>query len=132
MAARFSFSRRSAASLATLDHDLQRVARLALKMTRIDFTIISARRTLQEQRRLVAAGKSQTLRSRHLKGEALDFVPLDPVTGKGVFNRALAIEVAVAFMDAGQVLNCPVKWGGTWRDFEDIPHIEMLRRSKSR
>ena len=51
------------------------------------------------------------MRSRHLTGHALDFVPLDPTTGKGRFDRALAIEVAAAFMDAGVALNTPVKWG---------------------
>ena len=116
----------------TLHPELRRVARHALKLSRVDFTIISARRTIAEQRRLVAEGKSQTLRSRHLDGEALDFVPLDPATGKGVFERGLAVEVAIAFMDAGQAMGCPVKWGGMWKNFEDIPHIEMLRKPEKR
>lgn len=77
----------------------------------------------------MAMGKSRTLRSRHLKGEALDFVPLDPTTGKGRFDRALAIEVAAAFMDAGLELGVPVRWGGMWRNFEDIPHIELAGQS---
>ena len=127
MTASFRFSKRSEKQLASLHPDLQKVARQALKISRVDFTIISARRTIQEQRKLVAAGKSQTLRSRHLNGEALDFVPLHPTTGKGVFDRGLAIEVAVAFMDAGQQLGCPVKWGGMWVNFEDIPHVEMIK-----
>lgn len=122
----FQFSRRSQAQLRTLDPRLQAVARHALRLSRVDFTIISARRTIAEQRRLVAAGKSQTMRSRHLTGHALDFVPLDPTTGKGRFDRALAIEVAAAFMDAGVALNTPVKWGGMWQNFEDIPHIELI------
>ena len=66
------------------------------------------------------------MRSRHLTGHALDFVPHDPTTGKGRFDRALAIEVAAAFMDAGVALNTPVKWGGMWQNFEDIPHIELI------
>ena len=63
---------------------------------------------------------------RYFKGEALDFVPLDPTTGKGRFDRGLAVEVAVAFLDAGQELAIPVKWGGMWHRFEDIPHIELI------
>ncbi|XDZ66211.1 M15 family metallopeptidase [Alphaproteobacteria bacterium LSUCC0684] len=128
----FTFSRRSEAQLRSLHPDLARVARLALRKTRVDFTIISARRTINEQRRLVAMGKSRTLRSRHLRGEALDFVPLDPTTGKGRFDRGLAIEVAAAFMDAGQELGTPVRWGGMWKNFEDIPHIEMATDQKGR
>jgi peptidoglycan L-alanyl-D-glutamate endopeptidase CwlK len=130
VAEKFRFSKRSSDHLKTLHPDLIKVARLALRQSRVDFTIISARRTLSEQKRLVAAGKSQTLRSRHLNGQALDFVPLDPTTGKGRFDRALAIEVAAAFMDAGTALDCPVKWGGMWTGFEDIPHIEMMKKAK--
>jgi len=127
MTSGFQFSRRSKDHLATLNPDLQKVARLALIRSRVDFTIISSRRDRDEQRRLVAAGKSQTLNSRHLTGDALDFVPLDPNTGKGRFDRALAIEVAAAFMDAGASLQTPVRWGGMWAEFEDIPHIELLK-----
>ena len=127
MTQRFKFSTRSEKYLETLHPDLQSVARRAIAISRVDFTIICGRRTLAEQRKLVAEGKSQTLQSRHLTGEALDFVPLDPDSGRGVFERALALEVAVAFMDAGQELGYPVKWGGMWQSFEDIPHIQLAR-----
>jgi len=75
MTSAFQFSRRSKDHPATLNPDLQKVARLALIRSRVDFTIISSRRDRDEQRRLVAAGKSQTLNSRHLTGDALDFFP---------------------------------------------------------
>lgn len=130
MTSYFRFSRRSEDHLRTVQPPLARVARLALRRSRVDFTIISARRTLEEQQKLVKAGKSRTMESRHIKGEALDFVPLDPTTGKGRFDRNLALEVAVAFMDAGQELNTPVKWGGMWHRFEDIPHIELVNPGK--
>ena len=125
MAQHFYFGKRSLAHLATVHPELQQVAKRALQQSRVDFTIISGLRTMAEQEKLVAAGKSQTLKSRHLDGMALDFVPLDPITGKGRFDRALAIEVAAAFMDAGASLGCPIKWGGMWKNFEDIPHIEI-------
>ena len=126
MASNFRFSRRSEEKLRTVQPHLVKVARLALRKSRVDFTIISGRRSLEEQRQLVKAGRSLTMASRHIKGEALDFVPLDPTTGKGRFDRGLAVEVAVAFMDAGQELVIPVKWGGMWHRFEDIPHIELI------
>ena len=55
----------------------------ALALTWVDFTIISGRRNMDEQRRLVRQGASRILHSRHLSGHALDLVPIDPVTGKG-------------------------------------------------
>ena len=83
MASNFRFSRRSEEKLHTVQPPLVKVARLALRKSRVDFTIISGRRSLEEQRQLVKAGRSLTMASRHIKGEALDFVPLDPTTGKG-------------------------------------------------
>jgi len=72
----FHFSRRSETHLATLNPALVKVARLALRRSRVDFTIISSRRDRIEQRRLVALGKSQTMDSRHLKGRRWISSPL--------------------------------------------------------
>ena len=121
----FSFSQRSEDYLKTVVPSLEAVARRALVLTRVDFTIISGRRNMAEQRRLVRQGVSRTLYSRHLSGHALDLVPLDPVTGKGRFSRDLAVEVAAAFYEAGYQLNTAIRWGGMWADFEDIPHMEI-------
>ena len=121
----FSFSQRSEDYLKTVVPSLEAVARRALVLTRVDFTIISGRRNMAEQRRLVRQGVSRTLYSRHLSGHALDLVPLDPVTGKGRFSRDLAVEVAAAFYEAGYQLNTAIRWGGMWGDFEDIPHMEI-------
>ncbi|MGB2166149.1 MAG: hypothetical protein ACPH3M_02855 [Candidatus Puniceispirillales bacterium] len=97
----FTFSKQSEDHLQTVVPSLQAVARRALALTKVDFTIISGRRDMAEQRRLVRQWVSRTLHSRHLTGHALDLVPLDPATGKGRFSRDLAIEVAVAFYEAG-------------------------------
>lgn len=37
----------------------------------------------------------------------------------------MAVEVAVAFYEAGYQLNTAIRWGGMWADFEDIPHMEI-------
>ena len=125
----FSFSQRSEDHLKTVVPSLASVARRALVLTRVDFTIISGRRNMTEQRRLVQQGVSRTLYSRHLSGHALDLVPLDPATGKGRFSRDLAVEVAAAFYEAGYQLNTAIRWGGMWADFEDIPHMEIPDQS---
>lgn len=39
--------------------------------------VASGRRTAERQQRLVAAGKSKTMRSKHLTGRAADIVPVD-------------------------------------------------------
>ncbi|MGB2096616.1 MAG: M15 family metallopeptidase [Candidatus Puniceispirillales bacterium] len=121
----FTFSKQSEDHLQTVVPSLQAVARRALALTKVDFTIISGRRDMAEQRRLVRQWVSRTLHYRHLTGHALDLVPLDPATGKGRFSRDLAIEVAVAFHEAGYQLHTPIRWGGMWAEFEDIPHVEI-------
>ena len=121
----FRFSQRSEAHLDTVNRGLTAVARRALALTRVDFTIISGRRNMDQQRRLVRQGASRILHSRHLSGHALDLVPNDPVTGKGQFSHDLVVEVAVAFYEAGYQLNTAIRWGGMWADFEDILHMEI-------
>lgn len=87
------------------------MARRALALSRVDFAIISGKRDMAEQRRLVRSGPSQTLHSRHLTGHAIDIVPLDPNTGKGRFSRGLALEFAVAFFAAGQECGVAIAGG---------------------
>ena len=72
---RFHFSRRSERNLIGVHPDLVKVARRALQLTEVDFTVIEGRRTRSRQRELVASGASQTMNSRHLTGHAIDIAP---------------------------------------------------------
>ena len=81
---------------------------------------------MAQQRELVRKGASKTLNSKHLKGAAIDIAPIDPKTGKANFDRALALEIAIAIMQAAQNQGVRIEWGGTWKNFEDIPHFEIL------
>ena len=121
----FFFSPKSEAFLKDIDLDLCQVTRRALALSRVDFAVISGKRDMAEQRRLVRSGASKTLHSRHLTGHAVDIVPIDPETGKGRFCRALALEVAAAFYAASQQYGIPIAWGGMWSQFEDTPHFEI-------
>ena len=67
----FTFSKRSEDHLQTVVPSIQAVARRALALTQVDFTIISGRGDMAEQRRLVRQGVSRPLHSRHLTGHAL-------------------------------------------------------------
>ena len=122
----FYFSQRSEVFLSEVNPSLKNIAREALKITRIDFAIISGKRNMAQQRELVRKGASKTLNSKHLKGDAIDIAPIDPKTGKANFDRALALEIAIAIMQAAQNQGVRIEWGGTWRNFEDIPHFEIL------
>lgn len=119
-------------SLANLDvhPDLRRVADRALKLledTPYDFIVTDGGRTLAEQREYVRTGASQTMKSRHLGGFALDFVAM--VGRRVTYEIDAMTKVADAFKEAAEMLDIPIEWGGDWHGFVDTPHIQL---SKSR
>lgn len=71
----------------------------------------------------MAKGKSQTLRSRHLTGHAIDVVAL--IDGKASWDIAVYAKIAKAFKLAASELNIPVEWGGSWTSFKDGPHFQL-------
>jgi peptidoglycan L-alanyl-D-glutamate endopeptidase CwlK len=93
------------------------------------FAVIEGVRTADRQAALVAKGASQTLRSRHLTGHAVDLGPV-PLDWKdtGAFRR-----LAGAMQRAADAEGVPLIWGGSFRDAKgrpwfDGPHFELDRR----
>jgi peptidoglycan L-alanyl-D-glutamate endopeptidase CwlK len=93
------------------------------------FTVIEGVRTADRQAALVAKGASQTMRSRHLTGHAVDLAPV-PLDWEDLpAFRRLAKAMQRAADDEGVAL----VWGGTFRDrsgkpWFDGPHFELDRR----
>ncbi|KHF26819.1 hypothetical protein LR68_04344 [Anoxybacillus sp. BCO1] len=75
----------------------------------IDILIYETLRTKEKQRYYVASGKSQTMRSYHLVGQALDFVPV--VGGKTDWNGYDKTAIQQAIAKAKQL---GFTWGGDW------------------
>lgn len=91
------------------------------------FHITCGLRTEDEQRRLVKAGKSRTMKSRHLTGHAVDFVVAEP--GGGVsYDHGDMEACAAIFKRAASELGIAIEWGGDWKSFVDTPHIELDRK----
>lgn len=67
-------SARSLSHLSGVKSQLQLVVRRALEISKIDFGVIDGPRTMAEQKALKASGASQTLRSKHLTGDAVDLL----------------------------------------------------------
>jgi len=84
----------------------------AIRITAQDFAVHDGIRTLAEQQRLVAAGASQTLDSRHISGHAVDLVPY--VNGKLRWEWPPIYRVADAVRIAARELDTPLRWGGAW------------------
>jgi peptidoglycan LD-endopeptidase CwlK len=137
--------------LGTVDDRLQRIVMHAITVTKQDFSVICGLRTEQEQRRLVSAGASQTMKSKHLLGHAVDLMAY---CKGGRWELNLYDEIADAISESARFENVKVRWGAAWtidsigdwngtaqqamesyidtrrsqnrRPFIDAPHFELM------
>ncbi len=109
-----------------VDEQLVLVVELARRTA--DFLVIEGVRTLARQKTLLAAGKSKTLKSKHLHGHAVDLVPL--VHGQVTWNIRDYGVMAAAMKDAARKLSVGLVWGGDWARFVDGPHFELAEAPK--
>ena len=117
------FSKRSRARLAGIHPDLVRVVERALELSEVDFGVGEGLRTKERQVQLVKAGASQTMRSRHLDGHAVDLVAY--VSGEVRWDWPLYRQISVAMKAAANELKIPLEWGGDWKTFKDGPHFQL-------
>jgi peptidoglycan LD-endopeptidase CwlK len=129
-----AWSERSLRNLKGIHPDLRRVMDRALQDSPIDLVINEGLRTLERQKQLLAIKATTTLKSRHITGHAIDFyawVDLD-TDGKIEFfemsNPRLMRQIAAAIKLAAAREKVAIVWGGDWRSFKDLPHIELDRR----
>ena len=148
----FSLSSRSLKKLEGVDETLVAVVKEAINLTKIDFGVTFGMRTLEEQQKLYDSGRSQTMKSKHLDGRAVDLV--------AYFGSDISWELNVyddicdAMAEAARRHRLAVKWGAAWsegdiriytgtaedamnayvdlrrsqgrRPFIDAPHFEMM------
>ena len=148
----FKLSARSIKKLEGVEKDLVAVVMDAIKLTKVDFGVTYGVRTLAEQEKLYASGRSQTMKSKHLDGRAVDLV--------AYFGSDISWELNVyddicdAMAEAARRNSVAIKWGAAWsegdirmyqgtsedamnayvdlrrsqgrRPFIDAPHFEMM------
>lgn len=119
----FVFGARSLGNLNGIHPDLRKVMDRAIQITPIDFTVIDGLRTKQEQERLVATGKSKTMRSRHLTGHAVDIAPI--VDGKISWDWPVYLKLSMVVKKAAADVGVKIEWGGDWTKFRDGPHWQL-------
>ena len=148
----FKLSTRSTDRMAGIEPDLIEVVKTAITLTKVDFGVTCGMRTLAEQEALVAKGASQTMKSKHLEGRAVDLVAY--VGSNVTWALNMYDEIADAMADAARIHGVAVKWGAAWsvgniaewdgsmeeamnsyvdlrrsqgrRPFIDAPHFEMM------
>ena len=148
----YKLSNRSLEKLDGVDERLVEVVKKAIEYTEIDFGVIQGLRTVAEQEALVAKGASQTMKSKHLEGKAVDLMAY--VEGRGCWELNVYDEIADSVKKAAQECGVQVRWGAAWtvpdirdwdgtmeeamnsyidtrraegrRPFIDAPHFELM------
>ena len=120
----WKLSERDIKRLEGVDGTLVQVVKRASEISSYSFMVVEGMRTLETQKKYVAQGNSQTLKSRHLIGQAVDLAPVEDGTidwnnSKGQFD-----DVAKAMMQAAKELGVKITWGGDWK-FIDKPHFQI-------
>ncbi len=141
----FKLSQRSLGKLEGVHPKLQEVVKLAIGYTNVDFGVTYGVRDPEEQARLVAAGRSQTMKSKHLLQDdgychAVDVVAYDG--SDVVWEINVYDDICDAFRKAAIEVGISIKWGAAWsegdiRGYEGTAEDAMnayidLRRSQGR
>jgi peptidoglycan LD-endopeptidase CwlK len=114
----FKLSQRSLDKLEGVNPKLVAVVQKAILLTKIDFGVTYGLRTVEEQEKLVAAGRSQTMKSKHITGHAVDLMAY--VDGKGCWELNVYDDLADAMAQAARDEGVAIRWGAAW-------HINDIR-----
>jgi len=114
---------RSEKNLVGVHPDLVRVVRKAAELTKLDFIVTEGLRTPERQAQLIAAGASQTTKSRHLTGHAVDLAAL--VGTEVRWDWPLYAKLAEVMKAAAAQEKVALEWGGDWKTLKDGPHFQL-------
>ncbi len=119
----FKLGDASILELKNVHEDLVSVVKRAFELTVQDFAVHDGIRSVVEQKKLMAAGASKTMDSRHITGHAVDLVPY--INGKLRWEWEPIYKIADAVRIAAKQLEIPIRWGGAWdinfTDSEALP-----------
>ena len=148
----YKLSTKSQERLMGLEPELKEIVYEAIKVTKVDFGVIEGLRTEEKQKQLVESGASQTMKSKHLDGRAVDLMAY--IGGRGSWELNVYDEIADAMKEAAIKVDVAVRWGAAWtvtdirewkgtmeeamnsyidtrrgqgrRPFIDAPHFELM------
>jgi len=115
----FSLSNRSKGKLEGVHPEMVSVVERAIELTKVDFGVTYGVRSIEEQKRLVANGRSQTMKSKHLVQDdgyshAVDVVAYDG--SDVVWELNVYDDICDAFKKAAEEKGVSIKWGAAWSE----------------
>ena len=117
------FGRTSVERLNTIHKDLQLVLYAAIED--FDFSVICGKRGEEEQNQAFASGKSKLKwpESKHNKvpSRAVDIAPF-PIDWS---DTERFLRMAAVVLEKATQVGVPLRWGGNWKNFQDMPHFEL-------
>ena len=108
----FQLSQRSLGRMDGVNDKLHTVVCSAIKLSNVDFGVICGLRTEEEQKALLSKGATQTMKSKHLTGDAVDLMAY--VGSRASWELNLYDDIADAVKVAAIEHDVPIKWGAAW------------------
>ena len=115
----FNLSSRSRGKLEGVHPDMVGVVERAIELTKVDFGVTYGVRTVEEQEKLVASGRSQTMKSKHLIQDSGYSHAVDVVAYDGsdvVWEINVYDDICDAFKQAAEHHGVAIKWGAAWSE----------------
>ena len=112
----YKLGKGSLAKLEGVDERMVAVVKHAITVSKQDFSVICGLRTIEEQRALVAKGASQTMKSKHIDGLAVDLMAY---CAGDRWELNLYDEIADAMAEGARAVDVPIRWGAAWT----VPNI---------
>lgn len=124
---KFKLSQKSLNTLNGVKPSLQAVVKRAIEISTVDFGVTEGLRTVETQRKYVAAGKSQTMNSKHITGDAVDLVAY--VDGKVSWELNLYDNIADAMKQAAKEQGVKLIWGAAWHIKDITKYIGTMEQA---
>lgn len=112
----FKLSDRSMGRLEGIEPELIGIVTRAIELTKVDFGVTCGLRSKEEQRKLVESGASQTMKSKHLEGRAVDVVAY--IGPRITWELNVYDDIADAFKQAADEMNVGIRWGAAWNIYD--------------
>lgn len=108
----YKLSKKSLDKLQGVNPILVDVVKLAIGISKVDFAVVDGLRTLERQKELLAKGATQTLKSKHIEGKAVDLAAF--IDNRISWELNVYDDIADAMKEAAKQKNVKIRWGGAW------------------